>query len=92
MLKHLSKNTGGLAFFPASLESVADISKTIARDLREQYTLGFVPQETGTTDSFRQIKVKVDAPGRGKIQVRTRPGYFKTEQQQVPAKLGKNPS
>jgi Ca-activated chloride channel family protein len=92
VLKHLSKNTGGLAFFPASLGSVVDISKTIARDLREQYTLGFVPERIGNADSFRQIRVKVDAPGQGKIQVRTRPGYFKAEQQQVPAKLGKNPS
>jgi Ca-activated chloride channel homolog len=92
VLKHLSKNTGGLAFFPASLGSVADISKTIARDLREQYTLGFVPEKTGTADSFRQIRVKVDAPGQGKIQVRTRPGYFKAEQQQDRANLRKNPS
>ncbi len=92
VLKRLSKNTGGLAFFPESLGSVADISKTIARDLREQYTLGFVPERTGTADSFRQIRVKVDAPGQDRIQVRTRPGYFWSEQQQVPAKLGKNPS
>jgi Ca-activated chloride channel family protein len=92
VLKRLGKYTGGLAFFPASFGSVADISKTIARDLREQYTLGFVPEKTGTADSFRQIRVKVDAPGQGKIQVRTRPGYFKTEQQQGSAKLGKNPS
>jgi hypothetical protein len=74
------------------LESVADISKRIARDLREQYTLGFVPAKTDTKDSFRQIVVKVDAPGHGKIHVRTRPGYFRPEQQQAPAKLGKSAS
>jgi VWFA-related protein len=92
VLRRLSKHTGGVAFFPTSLESVADISKRIARDLREQYTLGFVPAKTDTKDSFRQIVVKVDAPGHGKIHVRTRPGYFRPEQQQAPAKLGKSAS
>jgi VWFA-related protein len=91
-LKRLSKDTGGLAFFPPTLESVADISKTIARDLREQYTLGFTPDQTNTLDSFREVKVKVTAPGSGKIHVRTRPGYFRLEQKQPSAKTGENPS
>jgi VWFA-related protein len=92
VLRRLSKNTGGVAFFPMSLESVADISKRIARDLREQYTLGFVPEKTDTKDSFRKIVVKIDAPGHGKLHVRTRPGYFRSEQQEAPAKLGKSAS
>jgi VWFA-related protein len=91
VLRRLSRDTGGIAFFPESLESIADISKTIARDLREQYTLGFIPEKTDTTDSFRRIKVKVTAPGHGhgNLQVRTRPGYFTSEQRQAPVKLGK---
>jgi VWFA-related protein len=92
VLRRLSRDTGGIAFFPKSLQSVADISKTIARDLREQYTLGFIPEKTDTADSFRQIKVKVTAPGRGNLHVRTRPGYFTSEQKQAPAKPGKNAS
>jgi VWFA-related protein len=92
VLRRLSKNTGGVAFFPTSLESVAEISKRIARDLREQYTLGFVPEKTDTKDSFRKIAVKVDAPGHGKLHVRTRPGYFRPELKQAPAKLGTSAS
>jgi Ca-activated chloride channel homolog len=91
-LRGLSKHTGGIAFFPMSLESVADISKRIARDLREQYMLGFVPEKTDTTDSFRQIRVKVAAPGHGKLNVRTRSGYFRSEQKQAPARPGKGAS
>jgi len=74
------------------LQSVAEISKRIARDLREQYTLGFVPEKTDASDSFRQIRVKVDAPGHGKFHVRTRTGYFKSQQERAPAKLGKSAS
>jgi len=92
MLRRLSKDTGGIAFFPTSTEGVADISKRIARDLREQYTLGFVPEKPDTTDSFRQIKVKVDAPGHGKLHVRTRPGYFRLEHDHAPTKLGNGAS
>jgi Ca-activated chloride channel family protein len=92
VLRRLSKDTGGIAFFPTSLGTVADISKEIARDLREQYTLGFVPETADATDSFRQIRVKVAAPGRGKLHVRSRPGYFRSEQKQAPAKLGKSAS
>jgi Ca-activated chloride channel homolog len=91
-LRRLSKDTGGIAFFPMSLAGVADISKQIARDLREQYTLGFVPEKTDTTESFRHIRVKGDAPGHGKVRVRTRLGYFGSEQKQAPAKIEKSAS
>ncbi len=81
LLRRLSKETGGIAFFPTSSRSVLDISKEIARDLREQYTLGFVPAKTGAAGSFRHIRVTVDAPGLGKLHVRTRPGYFLSDHQ-----------
>jgi Ca-activated chloride channel family protein len=83
VLRRLSKATGGIAFFPSSLQGVADISRRIARDLREQYTLGFVPEKTGSADSFRQLTVKVAAPVHGKLRVRTRPGYFTPKPQPV---------
>jgi VWFA-related protein len=75
-LKRLCKNTGGIAYFPGSEVRVRDISTQIARDLREQYTLGFAPEETSNAHAFRKIEVKVAATGRGKLHVRSRPGYF----------------
>ncbi len=81
LLRRLSKETGGIAFFPTSSRSVMDISKEIARDLREEYTLGFVPAKTGAAGSFRHIRVTVDAAGRGKLHVRTRPGYYLSDHQ-----------
>jgi Ca-activated chloride channel family protein len=91
VLPGLSKETGGMAFFPKSLEGVADISKTIARDLREQYTLGFIPAATDSAGSYREIRVKVTAPGRGSLHVRTRSGYFKLEPQPEPAHQNDQP-
>jgi Ca-activated chloride channel family protein len=75
LLKRLCKDTGGLAYFPAQGESVATVSAAIARDLREQYMLGYPPPNASRTDAFRKVEVKVTAPGRGRLRVRTRPGY-----------------
>ncbi|MFZ0981237.1 MAG: VWA domain-containing protein [Candidatus Acidiferrales bacterium] len=92
VLQRLSKNTGGIAFFPMTLDGVTAVSTQIARLLREQYTLGFIPVKTGTADSFRQIKVTVAAPGHGRLHVRTRPNYFWPEQKQSSATPGKSAS
>ncbi|HYM00013.1 MAG TPA: VWA domain-containing protein, partial [Blastocatellia bacterium] len=73
-LRRLCRDTGGLAFFPTRGQSVAEISKIVARDLREQYTLGFTPGKRGA-GSYRKIRVTVTAPGRGKLFVQTRAGY-----------------
>jgi len=73
-LVRLCKDTGGIAYFPDSQESVTNISKRIARDLREQYTLGFTPEKTNMVHSLRKIEVKVTGERRGKVRVRTRPG------------------
>jgi Ca-activated chloride channel family protein len=76
VLRRLSKSTGGISYFPRSAETIASISALIARDLRDQYTLGFAPEKQSTDASFRKIQVKVSAPGRSNLHVRHRPGYF----------------
>ncbi len=75
VLKKLCRETGGMAFFPRPQESVAEVSKKIARDLREQYTLGYSPEQIDHRGKYRKLVVHVSAPGRGKLQVRTRTGY-----------------
>jgi VWFA-related protein len=74
-LERLCKETGGIAFFPRAGQSISDIAKTIARDLREQYTLGYAPAKEISGSSFRKIAVRVDVPDRGRLHVRTRTGY-----------------
>ena len=89
VLRHLSKVTGGIAYFPDRTNSVTSISEQIARDLREQYTLGFVPEKTNQAHAFRKIEVKVTASGRGKIVVQTRSGYYSDEEKSQPAQAPK---
>jgi Ca-activated chloride channel homolog len=75
LLRRLCKDTGGIAYFPHVGESVASASAAIAQDLREQYVLGYAPQNMNHPDAFRKVEVKVTAPGRGRLRVRTRQGY-----------------
>ena len=79
VLRRLAKATGGVAYFPDSKNTVASISTQIARDLREQYTLGFAPEKANHARAFRKIEVKVAAPGQGKMHARTRSGYSAAE-------------
>ena len=87
-LRRLSKSTGGTSYFPNSAETIASISALIARDLRDQYTLGFAPEAHTRNASYRKIQVKVSVPGRTKLHVRYRPGYFAVDTGQPPAQSG----
>lgn len=89
VLRHLSKATGGIAYFPEGTNTVTIVSAQIARDLREQYTLGFAPEKANKAHAFRKIEVRVAAPGHGKIGVRTRSGYFTPEEKSPPAQAAK---
>jgi Ca-activated chloride channel family protein len=77
LLKRLCKDTGGAAYFPRSPSEIVVMATDLARDLREQYTLGFVPGERTGGRAFRKIEVKVTAAGLARIHVRTRAGYVK---------------
>ena len=85
LLRRISKDTGGIAYFPRPGESVESVSVIIARDLREQYTLGYIPQGVKQSDKFRKIEVKVVSSGHGKLHVRTRQGYSPALADSLPA-------
>jgi VWFA-related protein len=76
MLRRISRETGGEAFFPASSKEISSICQGIARDIRNQYTLAYVPLISTRDSGYRVVDVHVSAPGHGKLSVRTRTGYF----------------
>ena len=55
-LTQLAELTGGQAFFPKSVDEVEEICKRIAHDLRNQYTLGYTPSNSGLDGSWREIR------------------------------------
>jgi Ca-activated chloride channel homolog len=76
VLKQLAKDTGGEAFLPDSISDVLPICERIAHDVRNQYTIAYVPTNRKQDGAYRAIHVKARAPGRGHVLVRTRAGYY----------------
>jgi Ca-activated chloride channel homolog len=75
-LEELAQATGGKAYFPRDLQQVKPVCIEIATDLRNQYLLGYYPSNNKKDGTFRRVRVDVTAHGRGKLDVRTRPGYY----------------
>jgi VWFA-related protein len=75
-MQQLALNTGGIAFFPEGVGEVDRISQQIARDIRNQYVIGYQPKRPRTDGGYRSVKVEAQAKGYRRLQVRTRSGYF----------------
>jgi VWFA-related protein len=75
-LQTMADRTGGVSFFPKDISEVDAISKEVAHDIRNQYTIGYRPSVQKTEGGFRTVRVEAKAPGHGKMVVRTRTGYY----------------
>jgi VWFA-related protein len=75
-LEELTEMTGGLAYFPGSVDEVGGIALDLARQIRSQYTLGFSPANQALDGSYRKLRVVAKGPER--LVVRTRSGYRAT--------------
>jgi VWFA-related protein len=74
-LQIMAERTGGIAFFPQTLDDVDAISRTVAHDIRTQYTIGYKPTTPKNQGGYRQVKVDAKS-SHGKLSVRTRSGYY----------------
>jgi Ca-activated chloride channel family protein len=79
-LRLIAEQTGGVSFFPKDLSQVDSISREVAHDIRNQYTIGYKPTNPQNNGGFRTVKVEAKAPGYKHLQVRTRTGYYANEQ------------
>jgi VWFA-related protein len=75
-LEIMTQRTGGLAFFPKTLDEVDEISRQVAHDIRNQYTIGYKPTNPRSSGGFRQIRVEAKVKGHNKLVVRTKSGYY----------------
>jgi Ca-activated chloride channel homolog len=75
-LDSISRDSGGVAFYPKSPAEVDAIALEVAHEIRNQYTIAYSPTVQQMDGSFRQIKVTVNAPGHPTV--RTRTGYYAT--------------
>lgn len=77
-LQELASSTGGMAYFPRDLSEVDDITRTVAHDIRSQYTLAYNPGGN-IGEGYQRIQVVARGPARTRLTVRTRNGYYPGE-------------
>jgi Ca-activated chloride channel homolog len=81
-LELVADRTGGISFFPPTLDQVDEISREIAHDIRNQYTITYAPSTPKTIAGYRTIHVDARAKPYKKLTVRTRTGYYPGQEQQ----------
>jgi Ca-activated chloride channel homolog len=75
-LDQLVEHTGGVAYYPTSIDHIERVALDLAQQIRQQYTLGYAPINHTLDGTYRTVKVAVTA--RERLVVRTRPGYRAT--------------
>jgi Ca-activated chloride channel family protein len=73
VLRQLSQETGGRAFFPNQLPDLAKVYGQISDELSSQYTVGYTSRNPRRDGSWRRIVVRVN---RQQVTPRTKQGYF----------------
>jgi VWFA-related protein len=73
VLEQMSRETGGGFFEVSNRLSIDQIYDRIEEELRNQYSLGFTPDNAASASGFRKITVTVRQKG---MIVQTREGYY----------------
>jgi VWFA-related protein len=73
ILERISRETGGRMFEVSKKQPIGDIFKTIAEELRNQYSLGYTPDKTDAAAGYRKIHL---ATRQKDLTVEARDGYY----------------
>ena len=74
ILKYLTTETGGQAFFPFKVEDLEQSFENIANELRHQYNVFYRPEPLNADGKYHTVDLKVK--GRKDLVVRCRKGYY----------------
>lgn len=84
-LKKLAEVTGGAVHFPSDVDQCRGVMKEIAREVSQQYSLGYYPLNKERDGKWRNIKVVVgQTGGSAKLVARTRSGYYARRDESSP--------
>jgi Ca-activated chloride channel family protein len=75
VLRRLAKISGGESFFPKQISDATATLQAVSRDIRNQYTIGYVPSNQKADGSYREVHVKLTGPHSDRWVARTRTGY-----------------
>jgi len=74
ILRYLTEETGGQAFFPFKIEDLDQSFENIANELRHQYNIFYRPEPLKADGLYHPVTVKTK--GRKDLIVRARKGYY----------------
>lgn len=79
-LVRIAEASGGRAYFPLTVDEARADMERIARDLREQYTLGYLPTNPARNGSWRSIRIDIvpppGLPANARLNANYRHGYY----------------
>jgi Ca-activated chloride channel family protein len=73
VLRRLTQETGGLAYFPTGAEDLPRIYREVADELTTQYLVAYTPMNSARDGRWRRLNVRVNRPD---CVARTRTGYY----------------
>ena len=76
ILSKYANSTGGEVLFPTKTDSLAKAYPIITHSARNQYVLGYIPNTSPRSVSFRRIHVYVDGNRIKNLKVKSRKGYY----------------
>jgi len=76
ILRRMADETGGSLFEVSKKETVADIYKQIAQELRAQYRLGYTPDKETASDGYHRIVLTLTKSSPRDLFIQTRDGYY----------------
>jgi len=76
VLKQIAQETGGRFYQVGHFNPLDKIFADIEEDLRNQYNIGYTPDQAGEPGSFRHIHLTARTPKKKDLVVQTRAGYY----------------
>ena len=79
-LIRIAEASGGRAFFPNTVDEARMAMERVAGDLREQYTIGYVPSNSKHAGAWRSVRIEVipppGMPPHTRLNANYRHGYY----------------
>ena len=76
VLETIAQQTGGESYFPRNVKEVDTIASEVAADIRSQYSISYRSTNPPSKGGYRQVHVEAKEKGFGRLDVRTRSGYY----------------
>ena len=75
-ISQIALETGGEAFFPTEMKQVEDAYAKILKQIRAQYTIGYVSSNRKQDGRWRKVEIKVKRADIAGPRIQARKGYF----------------